>query len=289
MIPPKAKYILVPDWASTEYKLRGNELLVFSLIHGFSNNEESEFYGGVNYIAERLNCSDTTTIDILKKLVDKGMIVKRAVSRNGQYNTYRSNVYQNLTCITENNQVKDLEEQVKELEEKIKDLEDSGQVPCHNSKLNNKVNNKTNKIVAIPTEPAKLFRSSTSPNTDKKQSKVQQTFITEKYAVTAEYKFTPAVAEEVGLFIEMLAELKHFIPDMSFRMQLQELDKLASNKQLEVVKATITNCWKSLSYAIDNLNRVKKSSFDTAAHCTNQFKDPKNDQRYKIYEGRPTF
>lgn len=73
----KENYIHVPGFAITELKLQGNELLAFSLIHGFSQDKQSEFKGSLSYITSALNCSKTTAITVLKKLCEKEIINRR--------------------------------------------------------------------------------------------------------------------------------------------------------------------------------------------------------------------
>ena len=59
-----------------ELKLSGNELILYALIYGFSQDSTSAFYGGINYIAEALNLSTRAVIQLLKKLSDTGLILK---------------------------------------------------------------------------------------------------------------------------------------------------------------------------------------------------------------------
>ena len=43
-------YIVIQGWMRNELNLKGNELIVYALIYGFSQDEESEFTGSVAYI-----------------------------------------------------------------------------------------------------------------------------------------------------------------------------------------------------------------------------------------------
>lgn len=75
-------YITILDFMVTELMLRGNELIVFALIYGFSQDGQSEFEGSISYIQERTGLSRPTVVDILKKLVDKKLVVKIEEFRN---------------------------------------------------------------------------------------------------------------------------------------------------------------------------------------------------------------
>lgn len=70
--------------------LRGNELIIYALIYGFSQNTDSSFQGSLTYIQDRTGLSRPTVVDILKKLIDKKLIVKDELFRNNlKICTYR--------------------------------------------------------------------------------------------------------------------------------------------------------------------------------------------------------
>ena len=48
----KDGYVVVQPWMVTDYNLNGNKLLIYALIWGFSQDEQSCFYGSVSYIVE---------------------------------------------------------------------------------------------------------------------------------------------------------------------------------------------------------------------------------------------
>lgn len=66
----------------TRLKLKGNELLVFALIHGFSQDGESRFKGSLRYLIEWTGLDKTTVIKILKSLVEKQYINKYEYEKN---------------------------------------------------------------------------------------------------------------------------------------------------------------------------------------------------------------
>ena len=53
-------YIVIQDWMISDLQLKGNELLTYSLIYGFSQDGESEFKGSLKYISEFLGVSKRT-------------------------------------------------------------------------------------------------------------------------------------------------------------------------------------------------------------------------------------
>ena len=66
-----------------ELDLKGNELLVYALIYGFSQDGASEFSGSNRYIADWIGASRQTVNKILKTLCDKGLLNKRTYEVNG--------------------------------------------------------------------------------------------------------------------------------------------------------------------------------------------------------------
>ena len=42
-------YIVIQDWMISDLQLKGNELLTYALIYGFSQDGESEFKGSLKY------------------------------------------------------------------------------------------------------------------------------------------------------------------------------------------------------------------------------------------------
>ena len=51
MVKPD-NYILVYGWMVTELGLKGNELFLYAIIYGFSQDGETEFSGSLRYMQE---------------------------------------------------------------------------------------------------------------------------------------------------------------------------------------------------------------------------------------------
>ena len=76
-------YIVVPIRFSKVLGLKGNELLVYSIIYGFSQDGESVFQGSAQYIADCLSITKMSVYQILKTLVSRGLIEKIEKDING--------------------------------------------------------------------------------------------------------------------------------------------------------------------------------------------------------------
>ena len=76
-------YIVILPWMREDLDLKGNELLVYALIHGFSQEAQGCFFGSLEYISRACGCARNTTIGTLKNLVEKGLLRKREFTENG--------------------------------------------------------------------------------------------------------------------------------------------------------------------------------------------------------------
>lgn len=70
--------------------LRGNELLCFAVIYGFSQDGESQFKGNLNYLSECMFCSQPTTLLCISKLLKLDLIRKEEAVVNGKKRCYYS-------------------------------------------------------------------------------------------------------------------------------------------------------------------------------------------------------
>lgn len=69
-------FITIQGWMRTKLNLKGNELLIYALIYGFSQDGRSRFNGSRKYISEWCGCALDTVDRSLGSLVDKGLIAK---------------------------------------------------------------------------------------------------------------------------------------------------------------------------------------------------------------------
>lgn len=69
-------FIAIQGWMRTRLNLKGNELLIYALIYGFSQDENSRFKGSRKYIADWCGCSLNTVDRALGSLVNKGLLAK---------------------------------------------------------------------------------------------------------------------------------------------------------------------------------------------------------------------
>ena len=86
----KENYITIQGFMVTDLRLKGNELLIYAIIYGFSQDGESSFCGSRNYLAKWCNISLPTVDSTLKSLCDKKLIIKNQEKKNNVvFNTYK--------------------------------------------------------------------------------------------------------------------------------------------------------------------------------------------------------
>lgn len=76
-------YYVIHGWMLNELQLKGNDLLVYAIIYGFSQDGESRFSGSLRYLQGCLGVSRPTVIKSLKFLVENRLIIKHQKRING--------------------------------------------------------------------------------------------------------------------------------------------------------------------------------------------------------------
>ena len=72
----EGNYIVIQSFMVNELELKGNDLLVYAIIYGFSQDEEQKFSGSLQYLADWTNSTKQGIIKNLKSLIEKGLIIK---------------------------------------------------------------------------------------------------------------------------------------------------------------------------------------------------------------------
>lgn len=82
-------YYTVHGWMINELGLSGNDLLIYAIIYGFSQDGSTEFSGSLNYLVTFINSTKPTVINCLKKLCERGLLVKTdRIINNQNFPTY---------------------------------------------------------------------------------------------------------------------------------------------------------------------------------------------------------
>ena len=76
-------YFVVQSWMS-DMGLKGNDLIIYAIIYGFSQDGESRFTGSLQYLADWCNSTKAGIQKNLKNLIDMGLIEK--------YESFKNNI-----------------------------------------------------------------------------------------------------------------------------------------------------------------------------------------------------
>ena len=76
-------FVAIQGWMLNRLNLKGNELIVYAVIYGFSQDGETWFTGSRRYLAEWCGCTLKTVDNALASLVGKGLVAKHDKTVNG--------------------------------------------------------------------------------------------------------------------------------------------------------------------------------------------------------------
>ena len=85
-------YIVIHGWMMNVLKLEKQELMVFAVIHGFSQVEGHRFTGTLDYLCEWCSICKATAVKLLASLVEKNYVTKYEIlNGNAKYCQYEYN------------------------------------------------------------------------------------------------------------------------------------------------------------------------------------------------------
>lgn len=76
-------YVVIQSFMLNELHLKGNELIVYAVIYGYTQDGDHWYYGTRGHLAEWCGASKGTVSNCLASLVRKGYIERREVQRPG--------------------------------------------------------------------------------------------------------------------------------------------------------------------------------------------------------------
>lgn len=95
-------FVQIQGWMINRLNLKGNELIVYATIYGFTQDGENWFEGSRQYLSDWCNSSKQGVQKNLQSLVEKGLLIKQDILINGvKFCKYKVN----LDCIYPDNKV----------------------------------------------------------------------------------------------------------------------------------------------------------------------------------------
>lgn len=242
-------YIHIPGWAVTRLGLKGNELLVYSIIYGFSQDGETRFTGSLQYLADWTNSTKQSCIKCLKSLVEKGYITKYEKSVNGvKFCEYQA--------VKLNSMV------LNKVEHGIKQSLTGGIKQSLPNTLDN--NTLDNNIVR------KKERKSKSKSYDEQ---------------ITEYTENEELQNALKAFVQMRAFIKSPVTEHGLKLLLNKLTKISRNdaEKITIVNNSIENNWKGF-YGLKEESSYQKSVQSEKKYDQNGYES--EDELMKMFYGK---
>lgn len=164
-------YINIQSFMVTELELKGNELLVYAIIYGFSQTNGTYFSGSTQYLADWTNSTRQGIMKNLKSLIDKGLIEK--VGENQQVNYYKA-----LRPVNKVNQSTELTRK-QSLQEEVTEFTGTCKQSLHNN-IDNILDNNINKTTTKLDNLNKIDQDSKDSSTSSSGSLVENSYSKEK-------------------------------------------------------------------------------------------------------------
>lgn len=243
-------YINIQGWMVNELQLKGNALMVYAIIYGFSQEENSWFTGTSNYLAEWCNCSRQSISTILKKLVEQGLIEKKPIEINNVlFNHYKA-IRNYNTC------KKTLQGCKETLHGGCKKTLQGCKETLHNNisnninntkKLSNNINNGNSKSSKISKNEQKL-KNILKNNENSESSKISKNEKKLKniLKIIDEYDFNEKVIDLLEKFFKGLIDNNVFITDEKIRGNLNKIASIDLKTQLNTIQLSLDNGYKNL-------------------------------------------
>ena len=222
-------YISISGWMVTRLGLKGNELLVYAIIYGFSHDDETKFTGSLQYLADWTNSTKQSCIKCLKSLTEKGYITKYEKVVNG-------------VKLCEYQAVKLKSMVLNKVEQGIKQSLTGGiKQSLHNNIDNNNLYNNTldNNIVS------KKERNSKSKSYDEQ---------------IAEYTGNEELQDALKAFLQMRSFIKKPMTEYALKLMLKELDEFGNTDDVKIaiLNQSITHNWQGIFPLKDEYTKQKK-------------------------------
>lgn len=204
-------YIVVQGFMRTKLNLKGSELLAYALIYGFTQDGETWFTGSMSYIAEWLGIDRRNAIDVIKRLIAKGLIIKQEKTVNG----------------------------VKLVDYKV----DENIIPS--DKTSQGGSDETSHHKTIPFDNSK--KETVSKDTEKKvgsdkvMEKVKQNMIIDE--LLNNHTSNEQLKESIQTFIEYRKKKRAPMSEIAIKMMLNKLKGFTEQEQIEAIETSIISNW----------------------------------------------
>lgn len=270
-------FINIQGWMINRLKLKGNELLIYAIIYGFTQDGEQWFEGSKQYLADWCNITKRGAHEVLKSLVNKRYLLKEdIVINNVTFCKYKVNF--SIVAPSEENSlpVKNLHPPGEESSFiPVKNLHPPGEKSSPNN-IDNNINNnnikKERKKGSLDGEVDNkvyypLGQSQEVENLPPEKPPVKK--VSKKKKNTSNYDdILEAEVQDEELidlyveFIKMRNLIKAPLTDRALKILIKRVNTLEPDsveRQKELLNIAIMNNWKSV-YELKDTNKSQKTT-----------------------------
>ena len=232
-------FLNIQGWMINELNLKGNELIIYALIYGFTKDGVYEFRGSRQYMAEWTNSSVRSVQNVVNSLVNKGMIEKN--NHINKYGSLETSGYKaiNVPKLSSEKSSSPLEKKVHEGSKKSSSpLEKKVHEGSEKSSHNNIDNNISNNIVYI-----------------KEKNSKKETV----NSVISSYTESKDLQDALHGFVEMRNKARKPLTARAMKLSLNKLTELALDDvtKIAIVNQSIMHNWLTF-YKLQNNNGPKQ-------------------------------
>lgn len=252
------KFITVASFMIKELNLKGNDLLVYAIIYGFSQTDGMKgFSGSLQYLADWTNSTKRGIIKNLESLIQRGYIAKEVMVINGiKYCTYTTVDLEQLSnehsSIVVNSVHGGSEHSSMGVVNKV---HEGSELSSHNNieyNIDNNIEDNTKPVEATPQTP--LVEKNQNQEVDGKSSKSKKESIFEDFA-----KDNLQLLQALKDFEESRSKNRSKMTERAKRLLLTELQKFNPNDWVAILNQSVLNGWKSV-YPLKNESQKQVAS-----------------------------
>lgn len=252
------KFITVASFMIKKLNLKGNDLLVYAIIYGFSQTDGMKgFSGSLQYLADWTNSTKRGIIKNLESLIQRGYIAKEVMVINGiKYCTYTTVDLEQLnnehSSIVVNSVHGGSEYSSMGVVNKV---HEGSELSSHNNieyNIDNNIEDNTKPVEATPQTP--LVEKNQNQEVDGKSSKSKKESIFEDFA-----KDNLQLLQALKDFEESRSKNRSKMTERAKRLLLTELQKFNPNDWVAILNQSVLNGWKSV-YPLKNESQKQVAS-----------------------------
>lgn len=209
----RENYITLQGWMLTDLGLKGNELILYACIYGFSQAEDQVFTGSLQYLADWTNSTKQGVMKCLKSLVEKGYIIKAEKLINGvkfcEYHATLFNGGMQQSCMG------------------------------YATKLHGGMQQ------SLPNNLVDTLEDTLEEKKERKEGR--KSHVTYD-AIISEYTEDKDLRETLWEFVKMRQRIRKPMTDYALSLMLKKLDKMASTvtAKVDILNQSIMNGWQDV-------------------------------------------